>query len=68
MFRFAPSMASLAALPVFLPMLVAAVPAADPLVTPAPVLDKRANGANIIGYSLSGTSCQYLVALTTRLF
>ncbi|KIW02858.1 hypothetical protein, variant [Verruconis gallopava] len=50
------SMATLVTLPIFLPILVAAIPAAEPLITPPASIEKRANGANIIGYSLSGTS------------
>jgi hypothetical protein len=52
------SMASLAIIPVFLSLLVAAMPAAEPMVTIGAELLERANGANIIGYSASGTTCK----------
>jgi hypothetical protein len=52
------SMASLALVSVFLPFLVAASPAADPLVTALAQLEKRANGANVIGYSSAATGCK----------
>ena len=51
------AMASLVTLPIFL-QFVAAIPNA-PVPTPAAHLDKRANGANTIGFSLSGTTCAY---------
>jgi hypothetical protein len=52
-------MASLAIVPVFLPFLVTAILATEPMVTLGTELLERANGANIIGYSASGTGCKY---------
>jgi hypothetical protein len=53
-----PTTGSLASLVAFLPVFVAAIPNA-PAPTPAAYLDKRQNGPNTIGFSLSGTSCKW---------
>jgi hypothetical protein len=53
------SLPSFAILHIFLPFLVAAMPAAEPMVTIGAELHERANGGNIIGYSSSGTGCAY---------
>ncbi|KAE9961897.1 hypothetical protein BLS_001181 [Venturia inaequalis] len=55
MLFFALPTALLALVPAFLSSPVAASPAAQPQVTPLAQLEARANGANIIGYSSSGT-------------
>jgi hypothetical protein len=49
------------ALITILPLLVSAIPNA-PAPTPAQHLDKRANGANTIGFALSGTTCMLIHA------
>ncbi|KAF2429590.1 hypothetical protein EJ08DRAFT_269769 [Tothia fuscella] len=49
------SVASLALLPIFLSSLVGAMPAAEPMITAVARLAERANGANVIGFSTSGT-------------
>jgi hypothetical protein len=56
-------MASLAIIPIMLPMLIAAMPAAEPMVTIGAELHARANGGNIIGYSASGTGCEPAIAV-----
>lgn len=54
---FTRSMALLPLIPVLLSGSVVASPAAQPQVTPLAQLEERADGANIIGYSSSGTGC-----------
>jgi hypothetical protein len=61
-----PITSSLASLVALLPILVAAIPN-PPEPTSEAHLDKRANGANTIGFSLSGTSCEYLPIMPPRL-